>query len=244
MVIIMTKPNTSHIVVVLDRSGSMRSVMRDTIGGFNTFLAEQRKLKDSRATMTLVQFDDQYQFDYKDRLLSDVSDLNEDTFVPRGNTALLDAIGKTIVTVGESLRSLSESERPSRVVMVVMTDGHENWSKEYTREKVFEMISHQRDKYAWEFVFMGADEKSIQDAHTYGFSAGSTAHYSSTSAGTQRAFKRLSTNMASYRSASDEDRVRLCSNFFDGSNDLTDENEKKTKFTAAVKTIAGTGQSE
>lgn len=238
----MTKPNSSHIVVILDRSGSMLKVQEDTIGGFNSFLAEQRKLKNNAATMTLVQFDDQYQVDYDTRPLVEVPDLSKESFVPRGMTALVDAIGRTIVSTGEALKKKTEEERPARVVVVVMTDGQENSSHEYNMTRVQEMIKHQRDKYAWEFVFMGASEDSIKDAVSYGFAAGSTAQYSSTGDGTKRAFVSLSDSMSRYRLVDDGHVGAMASNFFDGKNDLTDENAKKIgDLKSATKTVAGTG---
>lgn len=238
----MTRPNTTHIAVIIDRSGSMMTCLDDTIGGFNAFLAEQRKIKNDVATMTLVQFDDQYQVDFKDRALVEVADLNKDTYVPRGNTALLDAIGKTIVTVGESLKAKSEKNRPSKVIMIIMTDGQENWSKEYTRTKIFEMITHQRDKYQWEFVFMGASEGSIKDAASYGISAGSTAHYTSSPQGTEQAFQGLSANMSNYRSSGDVKSAGLSANFFAGKNDLRVDPFDNGSLPQLIKTKLGVGK--
>ena len=109
----MTDPNVTEIVAILDRSGSMGTLIAETIGGFNNFVEEQKKT-DGKAILTLVQFDDQYQIDYEGVDVNDVKPLDEKTYVPRGMTALLDAVGKTIVSVGERLSHTEEEKRPGQ----------------------------------------------------------------------------------------------------------------------------------
>ncbi|MFW9872522.1 MAG: hypothetical protein ACFFG0_05415, partial [Candidatus Thorarchaeota archaeon] len=145
-----------EIVCIIDRSGSMASIAKDAIGGFNTFLEEQKKVK-GEATLTFIQFDTDYEIIHENKPLFDVPKLNESTFQPRGATALLDAVGKTIDSVGKRLSNMQENNRPEKVIVAILTDGEENSSKEYTLSKVREMITHQRDKYQWEFIFLAAN---------------------------------------------------------------------------------------
>lgn len=181
------KTDFADITFVLDRSGSMASVRDDTIGGFNSFIEAQRKLPGS-CNASLVQFDDHYEPLYAGKPVGDAPLLTKDTFVPRGMTALLDAIGRTIVATGARLEVLPEADRPARVIFVILTDGGENSSKEYTREKVFSMITHQKAKYQWDFVFLGANQDAIQTGASLGIAAGSSMTYSSNAAGTAAVF--------------------------------------------------------
>ena len=174
----MTKPNFIEIVVVLDRSGSMGTVRLDTIGGFNTFVSDQKLNAVGEIKLSLIQFDDQYEVVYNGKQITDVPPLTEETFVPRGMTALLDAVGKSINAVGDRLAKTPEVERPSLVVFVILTDGQENASKEFKLEQVKEMITHQKEKYGWQFVFLGADQDAFQAAQM-GLSANSTYNYTS-----------------------------------------------------------------
>ena len=163
----------TDITIVLDRSGSMQGIAEATIAGVNSFINAQRKV-DGECVVSLTQFDDQYDPIYTARPLQDVPELNGITFVPRGMTALLDAIGRTITRTGERLAATHETRRPAKVIFVILTDGEENCSKEYTRARVNEMISHQRSKYSWEFVFLGANQDAIAVGSKLGIAASST----------------------------------------------------------------------
>lgn len=157
----------TEIVCVWDRSGSMGSVKQDAIGGFNGFLSEQKKAaKPSR--LTYVQFDHQYERVYELTPILFVPLLTEDTYVPRGMTALLDAIGRTIDEVGAALDRLGETEKPARVLVVIYTDGYENASRKYSQARVREMITHQRQKYSWEFIFLAANIDAEAVGSSYG----------------------------------------------------------------------------
>lgn len=150
------KKDLTEIVIVLDESGSMSSCKSDTIGGFNEFLSTQKKIK-GEANVTLVKFSDYYKVVNDGTALEHVSPLNESNYTPSYSTALLDAVGRTINSVGNRLSLLPEDQRPEKVIFAVITDGYENASKEFTREKIFEMVTHQKTKYNWEFLFLGAD---------------------------------------------------------------------------------------
>ena len=183
--------NETDITVVLDRSGSMASVRDDTIGGFNSFLQEQKAVPGS-ARVSLVQFDDQYESVYECRDVQDAPDLSPRTFVPRGSTALLDAIGRTLNATGARLAALPEAARPEKVLLVVMTDGLENASREFSARQVFDMITHQRDKYQWEVVFIGANQDAVLTGASYGLPASNALDYAATPAGTRHALSILS----------------------------------------------------
>lgn len=205
------KSNYTHISIVLDRSGSMQSVWDDTIGGFNSFLESQQKLP-GECTISAIQFDDHYEPLYTTKPVAEAQKLTRETYVPRGSTALLDAIGRTIVDTGTKLAALPEDQRPSKVLFVILTDGHENASREYNRAKVFEMIKLQRETYKWDFVFLGANQNAISAGASMGIAAGSSMTYASNAGGTKAVFTSASNYAARARagvsnnSFSDQDR--------------------------------------
>lgn len=194
------KNELTQIVVILDRSGSMLDCKKQTINNFNEFLSEQKR-QPGEARLRLVQFDDQYEFLY-DKPLQAAEPLTDTTFVPRGSTALNDAIGRTCDELGHELRHMAEIDRPGKVVVIVLTDGYENASKTYSQHKVKQIVGHQRSKYNWAFIFMGAEERAVMQAEQYNIPA-ANAMYTSTfdpcaymSAGTT-----MSNSVSAYRSS-------------------------------------------
>jgi len=185
------KTDLCDVSFVLDRSGSMESVRNDTIGGFNAFIEAQQKLP-GECLATLAQFDHDYEVVYSGKPIKDVPKLTAETFVPRGSTALLDAIGRTINETGKRLSAMPEADRPGKVIFVILTDGGENASKEFNREQVFKMISLQRDTYKWEIVFLGANQDAIKVGGSIGVAAASSMTYASNAQGTQAVFKSAS----------------------------------------------------
>jgi hypothetical protein len=175
------KDNFTRIAIILDRSGSMESCKESTVAGFNGFIRSQKEIP-GEATVKLVQFDDQYETAF-DKRLEECPELNQSTFVPRGSTALLDAQGRTIVELGQELAALPEQERPSKVIVVTLTDGLENASRQYNLEKIGEMIREQRDKYNWDFVFLGANQDAIATAAAMSIPLPSAMSYSTSKAG-------------------------------------------------------------
>jgi len=159
----------TEIVVVLDKSGSMGSVRSDTIGGFNTFLKDQKELP-GEAVFTFVTFDTDYKFVEQGTLLENVKELTNETYNPGGMTALLDAVGKTINDVVSRHASLDEDEKPGKTILVVLTDGEENSSIEFkTNTDISKMIKEREDA-GWEVVFLGADIDAWADGSKMGFS--------------------------------------------------------------------------
>ncbi|MEH7455066.1 vWA domain-containing protein [Gottfriedia acidiceleris] len=158
--------NKTEIIFLIDRSGSMVGLESDTIGGFNAFMKKQSSF-DGETNVTTVLFDDQYEVLWNGRNAHEVKLTDKEYFV-RGTTALLDAIGKTILNVGNRLSLCNEMERPAKVIFVITTDGLENASVEFTYSKVKHLIQHQQDKYNWEFIFMGANIDVAKEASSLG----------------------------------------------------------------------------
>jgi hypothetical protein len=169
----MTDPQRALIAVLLDRSGSMESIKSDTEGGFNAFVAEQRN-GSLDVRVTLAQFDTEYEVVYADRPLRDVPPLQ---LQPRGMTALYDAVGKLITDVGAELAVLPDDQRPGRVTVVVLTDGHENSSREWSHDAVGKAIRRQERDYAWDFVFLGANMDAVAIGQKMGFAADKSMTY-------------------------------------------------------------------
>jgi len=189
--------NNALIAVVLDRSGSMENIRKDTIGGFNAFLEEQKKVP-GRCLFSLAQFDNVYEMISHNIPLTDAQPLTHETFVPRGGTALLDAMGRTLNTLEQDIAELDKSgNKPQKIYFVVITDGEENQSSEFTRDQVFKMIADRRQNSAWEFIFLAANQDAITVGGSYGFAAGSSMTYNDS--GTRGCYGTVSNNIASSR---------------------------------------------
>lgn len=192
------KPGFTLIVIVLDRSGSMEVIRDDTIGGLNQYLNAQRAQPGSCA-VTLAQFDEEYELLYNCTPLADVAPRSRANFIPRGWTALHDAMGRTIDEVGSRLSTMPEHERPEHVLFVTMTDGDENKSRIYSAHAVRAKVERQRSLYKWEFVFLGANQDAVLTARTLGIGAGSTMSYAANTVGTRSVMDSMSAHTNSYR---------------------------------------------
>lgn len=157
----MTDKNLVEVIAIIDCSGSMYSLIDDTIGGFNSFVEEQKK-GTGKVLLSLIQFDDRYQIDYEAKDINDVKPLCRDTYKPSGGTALFDAVSRTVNSVGARLAAQAEETRPGTVIFLVITDGMENSSKEFSQAKVSDMVKHQIEKYNWEFIYMGGGDLNTQ----------------------------------------------------------------------------------
>jgi uncharacterized protein YegL len=207
------KPDLTDITLVVDRSGSMAQVREDAEGGVNTFISEQAK-QPGEALLTLVQFDTEYEFLHKGVPVSQVPKYE---LVPRGMTALLDAVGRAINETGERLSKMAEEDRPSLVIFVVMTDGEENSSKEFSKAQIKEMIQHQQDAYNWHFTFLGANQDAFAEAGGLGIHVAGVAAFSSDKiAGT---YKALGSKVARMRTQAREGKTV--------SNEFTDTERKE-----------------
>jgi hypothetical protein len=192
--------NYTHITMILDRTGSMESIRHDTIGGFNAFLQGQ-KAAPGTATLTLVQFDSQdpYEVVHNFVPIALAAELTPETYVPRASTPLFDALGRGILDLERNLTRLAPEQRPCRVVFVVITDGEENASREFTCAQVQKMIHEKQAADGWDFVFLSADLSAIAEAVALGVAAGATLAFDKNVCGTRDAFFSLSENMAELR---------------------------------------------
>lgn len=200
--------NYVDISVVQDRSGSMGDVRDETIAGFNTFLKDQKQLP-GKCLFTLMQFNTEFKLLYTGEDIQKVQPLTHDTYQPDGYTALLDAIGRTILTTGQRLEAMPEAERPAKVVIAISTDGKENKSQEFQgeqgRQRVFAMIKEQTEVYKWNFIFLGANQDAIEAGEGMGIGAKSAMSVANNTAGIQAAYCALTSNVTSYRMCSDLD---------------------------------------
>ncbi len=168
------RTDLTDITLVVDRSGSMQQVREDAEGGVNAFIAQQAA-QPGEALLTLVEFDTEYEFLHQGVPISQVPEYK---LVPRGMTALLDAVGRGINETGERLAKLNEQDRPGLVIFVIMTDGHENSSREFTKAQIKEMVDRQQNEYNWQFTFLGTDQNSFDEAGDMGIHADGMAMYS------------------------------------------------------------------
>ncbi len=239
----MTKANFTSINVVLDKSGSMGSLTQDTIGSFNQFLSEQKDVP-GEAAFTLCTFDDDYRLVHDFVKLGTVPELNTKSYRPGGNTALLDALGSTIDTVGAKLAGMPEDERPEKVIFLVITDGEENSSHRFTIDQIKSKVEHQRDVYKWEFVFIGANIDAFHEGQSLGISAANSVSYNATKGGTHQLYGSVSSNLRSYRLADAAQYAASGSNFFNGTG-VTPTSQNVTPTTPTVdNTIPGVGPTD
>jgi len=160
--------------MVVDRSGSMESIKADAEGGINTFI-DQQKSEPGEALLTLVQFDNEYEFVHSGIPIQQIPKFK---MVPRGSTALLDAIGRAINETGARLAVMDEAQRPGLIVFVVVTDGQENSSREFNRDQIRSMIEHQQTVYSWQFSFLAANQDAFAEGTSLGIAAAGIANFS------------------------------------------------------------------
>ena len=175
------KQNKTELIVVLDRSGSMETIRTDMEGALKALVEKQAGEK-GECLFSLYQFDNQYEPVLEQVHIGNVSKSSL-VLEPRGGTALVDAIGRTINSVGDRLKNTNESDRPETVIMTIITDGEENASHEYTSEKVKEMVKHQTDKYQWKFLFLGSNIDAVKTGSRYGFNVNNSMSYNSSAKG-------------------------------------------------------------
>ena len=192
------KKGLSEIICIIDSSGSMDLIKNDAIGGFNSFLDEQKKLP-GNATLTLIQFNTDYNVIHENKPLSDVNPISDKDYIPMGSTALLDAVGKTVDSTGRRLANTPEENRPEKVIVAILTDGQENASRSYDLSKISDMISHQKEKYSWEFIFLGANQDAFAEAAKIGIDSKDTINFAASSDGIRTAYSNMSDSVRAYR---------------------------------------------
>ena len=197
----MTDASYTHYAILVDRTGSMSKIAEETEAGIAAYIREQAAL-DGKATLTLYEFDawlhDPGKHGVHDgRMLTQVNTICDFVplaqapayhLVPRGNTPLLDAAGMTITQTGEKLAAMPEAQRPGLVIFVIVTDGRENWSQEWTRERVKALTQRQQENYGWRFTYLGANQDAFAEAGAIGVATAAAVNYNATHAGTVSAW--------------------------------------------------------
>ncbi len=186
----------TEIIFLLDRSGSMSGLESDTIGGFNSFIKKQSSL--GRTHLTTILFDDKYEILHNGIDASTIA-LTENEYYTRGSTALLDAVGKTIIDVGFRLSHQIDNEYPSKVIFVITTDGLENSSKEFTYDKIKQMISRQKEACNWEFIFLGANIDVAEESQRLGINPAMAFSYNSSPQGTKNMYNQVNNVVSEMR---------------------------------------------
>ena len=177
------KKNLTELVFILDRSGSMGGLEKDTIGGFNSMI-EKQKAEAGEALISTVLFDNETEVIHDRLSLKDIPRMTEKEYYVRGCTALLDAVGGAIHHIGNVHKYAREEDRPEKTLFVITTDGMENASRRYSYDKVKAMIQRQKDKYGWEFLFLGANIDAAREAARFGIDADRAANYHADTVGT------------------------------------------------------------
>ena len=185
------KKNLTELVFILDRSGSMMGLEADTIGGFNAMIEKQKK-EAGEAFVSTVLFDNDVQVIHDRVPLDRIPALTEKEYFVRGCTALLDAVGGAIHHIGNVHKYAREEDRPEKTLFVITTDGMENASRRYTYDKVRAMIERQREKYGWEFLFLGANIDAAREAARFGIRSDCAADYHADSVGTEVIYEAVS----------------------------------------------------
>jgi len=192
------KANQTELVFILDRSGSMGGLESDTIGGFNSMLKKQQEQSDP-CRITTVLFDNEYEI-LHDRIdIEAVSPITANEYFVRGQTALLDAIGRTINKIGGVQKNSNEECRAEKVLFVITTDGMENASREFSYERIKEMIERQKSQYSWEFIFLGANIDAVDVANRFGIAPNRAQNFHNDSKGIEVNFCSLSDTVSQYR---------------------------------------------
>ncbi len=194
------KTNLTELVFILDRSGSMDGLESDTIGGYNSMLAKQ-KAEPGEAVVTTVLFDDKYELLHDRINIKGIAPITEKEYYVCGTTALLDAVGKTIQKIDNAQKHTGEELRADKVLFVIITDGMENASKEYTYGKIKAMIEHQKECCGWEFIFLGANIDAVATASRFGIDEDRAANYHADSAGTQLNYEAVSCAVSELRAS-------------------------------------------
>ncbi len=188
----------TEIVFILDRSGSMSGLEKDTIGGFNSLIQKQKKEK-GQAYISTILFDDQCEVLHDRKDLKEIQPLTEEDYYGRGCTALLDAIGGAIHHIGNVHKYAREEDRPEKTLFIITTDGMENSSRRYTYEKVKHMVERQKEKFGWEFLFLGANIDAGAEAERFGIRKDRAVNYHADHEGTAVNYRALSKAVSNVR---------------------------------------------
>ncbi|MCR5740047.1 MAG: VWA domain-containing protein [Lachnospiraceae bacterium] len=202
------KKNLTEVVFILDRSGSMSGLESDTIGGFNSMITKQKK-EEGEAYITTVLFDDKIETLHDRIEIGRVEPMNDSQYFTRGCTALLDAIGKTVNHISDIHRYAREEDRPEKTIFIITTDGLENSSREFTYDKIKNLLTKKQEKDGWEFLFLGANIDAIEVAGKMGISRDDACDYVCDEAGTALNFNVMSNVIGSVRRAKSRKEAKM-----------------------------------
>ena len=194
------KKGLTEVVFILDRSGSMAGLERDTIGGYNSMIEKQKK-EDGEALVSTVLFDDRCEVLHDRVNLRDIKPITEKDYYVRGMTALLDAMGEAITHIGNVHKYARAEDRPEHTIFIITTDGMENSSRRYSYDKVKKLVERQQKKYGWEFLFLGANMDAITEAGKFGIKADHATNYVCDEKGTQINYRAMSKAVSMIRCA-------------------------------------------
>lgn len=220
------KKGLTEIVYILDRSGSMEGMERDTIGGFNAMIKKQKETGEEAVVSTIL-FDNRCKVLHDRVSIKKVEEMTEKDYYVGGTTALLDAVGGAIRHIGNVHKYAREEDRPEKTVFVITTDGMENASRNYSYEKINRMICHQQKKYGWEFIFIGANIDSYQEAGRFGISKENAVNYVHDSAGTAAVYKGVSEAVSSVMRAACAGEVKQCLRESNWSQEIREDYRKR-----------------
>lgn len=192
------KKGLTELVFILDKSGSMGGLETDTIGGYNSMLEKQKSV-DGECHITTVLFDNNYEL-LHDRIdIKAVSSISDKEYAVGGSTALLDAIGRTIHKIGNAQKHTADDYRAEKVMLIIITDGEENSSCEYSADMVKAQIERQKKNHGWEFIFLGANIDAVETAGRFGISADRAQNYHADGEGVELNFRVMSEAVATFR---------------------------------------------
>ena len=194
------KKNLTELVFILDRSGSMSGLERDTIGGFNAMIEKQKK-QDGECIVSTVLFDDENKVIHDRVSLDEIRPMTEDDYFVGGCTALIDAIGGAIHHIGNVHKYARQEDVPENTIFIITTDGQENSSHRYTSDRVKMMIERQKDKYGWEFLFIGANIDAVETAKRYGIDRNRAVNYNADAQGTSVLYETVSKAVCNVRAS-------------------------------------------
>ncbi len=216
----------TEVVFILDRSGSMGGLEADTIGGYNSMIAKQKK-EEGEALISTVLFDDKVEVLYDRVPLNKVENITDKQYYVRGCTALLDAVGGAIHHIGNVHKYAREEDVPEKTIFIITTDGMENASREYGYDKVRKMVERQKEKYNWEFIFLGANIDAVEVANRFGVDKNRAVRYECDSAGTALNFQVMNKIVTCARSARSADAMESALDSADMLEEIRADYEKR-----------------